>query len=302
MMDLWKNRDWSPMLLKEIDTPFDSKDYLFELKFDGFRAIVFATNKEIVVRSRNKQDLTVLFPELQEIKALIPKGKKVIFDGEIVIFDEERPSFSSLQKRIHIKDKLKIKKEAENNPVVYVCFDILYENKELIQIPLRMRKKILETYNDNDRFVKTKMIDTKGKQLFKSVCQMRLEGIVAKNKDGFYHINKRTNDFIKIKNFQRDTFFIGGYEKKKNGILSLSIGEYSDDNKNFYFVGKVSISRKFPLYEDIKKAKQTQNYFSDFNEDIFFIKPVMTCDVSYLERTKRNHLRHPVVKNWEEDD
>ena len=141
------------------------------------------------------------------------------------------------------------------------------------------------------------MVFHKGIKLFDTVCKMDLEGIVAKLKDGKYYINKRTDDFIKIKNIQRDEFLIGGYEKKKNGILSLALGEYSDDRKIFHFVGKVSIGKKISIYNKVLKLKETKNYFNDFNEDIFFVKPVITCHVAYLERTKGNHLRHPVFKD-----
>jgi len=235
MINIWKERNWKPMLLKEIAKPFDSSDYIFELKFDGFRAVVFATNKEIYVQSRNKQDLTNLFPELQNIKKLVPKGKRVIFDGEIASFVDGKPSIADLQTRIRIKDKNRILRESLENPVVFVCFDVLYENKDLTDLPLLERKKILEKYDDSGEFVKTQMVFHKGIKLFDTVCKMDLEGIVAKLKDGKYYINKRTDDFIKIKNIQRDEFLIGGYEKKKNGILSLALGEYSDDRKIFHF-------------------------------------------------------------------
>lgn len=297
MIDIWKNRDFKPMLLKEIDEPFDSETCVFELKFDGFRALIFATNKEVYVQSRNKQDLTRLFPELQEIKKIIQPGKKVIFDGELVTFVDGKPSFSNLQKRIHIKDDKRILKVAEDNPVVFVCFDILYENKDLTKLTLMDRKKHLNKYEDNDYFIKTKMIKKDGIKLFKSVCKLGLEGIVAKKMSGLYHINKRTDDFIKIKNIQRDEFFIGGYEVKKNGILSLAIGEFSDDEKVFHFVGRVSIGKKVSIYERVKKSKISKNYFDDFNEDIFYIKPEIVCHIAYLERTKSNHLRHPVFKD-----
>lgn len=297
MIDIWKDRDFKPMLLKEIDEPFDSLEYVFELKFDGFRALIFATNKGVYVQSRNKQDLTKLFPELQGIKKIIPKGKKVILDGELVTFVDGKPSFRDLQTRIHIKDEKRISRVALESPIVFVCFDILYENKDLTRLELLERKKYLEKYEDNEIFVKTKMVPKEGVKLFKSVCKMGLEGIVAKNIHGFYHINARTDDFIKIKNVQRDAFFIGGYEEKKNGILSLAIGEYSDDGEIFHYVGQVVIGKKVSIYDQVKKAKQSKNYFSDFDEDIFYIKPVIKCYVAYLERTKRNHLRHPVFKD-----
>lgn len=289
-MDIFKNRDFTPMLLKEIDKPFNSKKYLFELKFDGIRSLIFVNNKNIKIQSRNQKDLTNIFPELKKIKNMV--NKNVIFDGEIVSLNNGKPSFSNLQKRIHIKDKKKIFDLSNNEPVLFVAFDIIYENKDLTDKKLIERKKFLNKYKNSEVFFKIKTIDTYGEKLFNSVKKLGLEGIVAKLKDGLYHINKRTEDFIKIKNIKRDEFLIGGFEIKKNGILSLSIGEYI--NKNFCFVGKVSISKKASLYNKIKSQKKSQNYFTNFDEDIIYIKPILSCFVSYLERTKNNHLRHPI--------
>lgn len=207
-MNIWKERNWSPMLLKEIEKPFDSKDYIFEVKFDGIRAIIFANKNKVTIQSRNKKDLTFLFPELQDLRELV--NKNVIFDGEIIAFENNKHSFKKIQERIHLKNKNKTDALSKVNPVTFIAFDILYENKDLTTLPLLERKKYLNKYKDNDYFVKTKVINEKGKELFKSVKKLNLEGIVAKLKDGKYYINKRCDEFIKIKNIQRDEFIIGG--------------------------------------------------------------------------------------------
>ncbi len=292
MKNIWNDKNWTPMLLKEIKKPFNSKNYIYELKFDGIRALIFANRKGIKIQSRNKLDITHLFPELQEIKKIVQKN--TIFDGEIVSFENQKPSFNKIQERMHLKDKNKIKNYAQTNPVIFIVFDILYDNKEITSYSLSQRKKILDKYPDNEIFVKTKMYDN-GINLFKNVQKLKLEGIVAKNKNSTYHINKRTDDFIKIKNTQRDTFLIGGYEYKKNNIISLSLGELK--NKKLYFVGKISISPKNKLYEKILNQKITKNYFCEFKENINFINPTIKCEIKYLERTKNNHLRHPKFYN-----
>lgn len=293
MMNIWNNRDWLPMLLKEIDKPFNSDEYIFELKFDGIRAVIFANKNEVKIQSRNKQDITYLFPELQSIKNLVDKN--VIFDGEIVAFENGKDSFSKIQERLHLKNAEKIKKLARDNPITFVAFDILYENKDLTNLTLVERKKYLNKYKEDEHFIKTKIIERDGTKLFNSVKKMGLEGIIAKLKTGKYYINKRTDDFVKIKNIQRDEFIIGGYEEKKNGILSLAIGEYKDNS--FHYVGKVSIGKKVSIYNKIKSLKQAKNYFCNFDEDITFVKPEIHCHVEYLERTKNNNLRHPIYKD-----
>lgn len=294
MKDLWMKRDFSPMLLKERERPFNSKDYIFEVKFDGVRALIFASKNKMYIQSRNKKDLTNIFPELLSIKNIVRKN--VIFDGEIVVLKDGKPSFSEIQKRLHVKDIRKQKSMSLDNKAVFVVFDILYEGKDKTMLPLIKRKKILSRYKDSDVFVKSKYIENDGVKLFNSVKELDLEGIVAKIKTGLYHVDKRTDDFIKIKNKKRDEFLVGGYEVKKNDIISLSLGEYK--NNEFCFVGKASISRKFKIYDKIIKFKKSKNYFCDYDEKINFIKPSILCHVEYLEKTKNGHLRHPIIKDY----
>lgn len=292
MNNIWKDRNWSPMLLKEIDHPFNSKDYIFELKFDGIRAIIFASSKEFQIKSRNGKVLTNLFPELKEIQKLVHTN--TIFDGEIIVMGTNGPSFSELQKRIHTKDAKKIKQLSTIDPVSFMAFDILYEKMDLTKIELMKRKNYLEKYPDTNYFIKTKVIEQNGKKFFQKIKKLNLEGMVAKKKSGLYYPGKRTDEFIKIKNIQEDEFYIGGYEEKKNKILSVAIGELIDNQ--LHFVGKVKVSTKNRLYQKILTKKKSKNPFFDFDESINYVNPTLTCHVSYLEKTKNNHLRHPVLK------
>lgn len=293
MINLWKNRDFVPMLLEERDKPFNSKDYIFEIKFDGIRAVIFANKNGVYVQSRKKMDFTYLFPELNSIKDIV--NDDVIFDGEIVIFKDGKPDFQEIQKRIRVKNKSRIESISVQSPVIFIAFDILYEGKSLIDLPLIKRKKYLEKYRDTDVFVKVKFIEEDGVKLFNSTKQLGLEGIVAKEKNGLYHVNKRTNDYIKIKNKRVDEFLVGGYEFKKNGILSLYLGEYR--RGEFCFVGKGSIRSKSKVYLKVVNSKKSKNYFSDYDENINYVKPSIVCKVEYLEKTNNGHLRHPIIKD-----
>lgn len=292
MNNIWTDRNWAPMLLKEIEQPFNSKDYIFELKFDGIRAIVFVSPKEFQIKSRNGKVLTDLFPELQEIQKLVHTN--TIYDGEIIVMGTNGPSFSELQKRLHTKDPEKIKQLSTIYPVSFMAFDILYEKKDLTKIELMKRKKYLEKYPDTNYFIKTKGIEQNGKKFFQKIKELNLEGMVAKKKNGLYYLGERTNEFIKIKNIQEDEFYIGGYEEKKNKILSVAIGKLIDNQ--LHFVGKVKVSTKNQLYRQIIDRKISKNPFCDFDETINYVNPTLTCHVSYLEKTKNNHLRHPVLK------
>lgn len=292
-MKLW-NEKFSPMLLAEIDKPFNSKDYIYEIKYDGVRVLVYVSPKKIKIINRNLNDMTYLFPELDVLKNKVTK--KVIFDGEIISEKDGKPSFSKLQERLHLKNKSKIKKLSMEEPITLVAFDILYEDKNLIDLPLIQRKNYLNKYEDDDLFIKSFYVEEKGKELFKKIQKLDLEGIIAKKKNGKYYINTRCDEWTKIKNFKCEEFYICGYNiKKSEYVISILLGEYV--NNKLMYVGSCSLSKKNPLYEKIINSKIIKNQFENYKDKGSFIKPIFKIKINYMERTKDNHLRQPFVKN-----
>lgn len=289
-MNLWKI-DWTPMLLKEQLKPFNSKDYIYEVKFDGIRAIIFATSKKVTIKSRNGKDLTSLFPELHLIQELVKED--TIFDGEIIALESGKPSFRKIQNRLHLKEYPKIEVMCKRNPVIFMCFDILYQKKDLTKLQLLERKKILSKIADNEVFVKVKYIEEYGTELFESVKKMNLEGIVAKEKKSTYEINRRGNEWIKIKHFKVETYFIAGFIENKTNV-SLLLAEKR--KIKFYYVGKVSMFKENPLFNQLKEEKIQKNTIENCDEKATFISPRIKCKVKYLEKTKEGILRHPVLK------
>lgn len=277
------------MLLAEIPFDFENK-YLYEIKFDGLRALVYVNKKKINIRTRNNVDVTHLFPELDGIRNIVGRAF-CIFDGEIVLFDKGKPSFSSLQKRLRIKNAERIKKMSLDNPVQFVVFDIIYQNKDLTNKILVERKKILNQYKDTDYFIKSKVYSD-GKNLFASVKKMGLEGIVAKEKTSKYYVNKRSNVWIKLKNYQTDEFYIGGYVKNSTSY-SLLLGEKK--NNKLYYVGKIKVSNNKDITKEVLAKKKTSNPFCNYEGDGIFIEPNIKVTINYLEKTKGNLLRHPFM-------
>lgn len=277
------------MLLAEIPFCFESK-YLYEIKFDGIRALVYVSKKEISIRTRNNVDVTHLFPELDGIKNIVGRDF-CIFDGEIVLFDKGKPSFSSLQKRLRIKSTERIKEASLDNPVQFVVFDIIYQNKDLTNKTLVERKKILDKYKDTDYFVKSKVYSN-GKELFAFVKKMGLEGIVAKEKTSNYYVNKRSNVWIKLKNYQIDEFYIGGYVKNSTSY-SLLLGEKK--NNKLYYVGKIKVSNNKDITKEVLAKEKRSNPFCNYKDDGIFIEPNIKITINYLEKTKSNMLRHPFM-------
>lgn len=285
---MFPNYGLRPMLLEEVDQPFDDQAYFYEIKFDGIRALIYVSKNTFKIMSRNGNDLTSKYPELKDIQKNVG-NHEAIFDGEIIAMDQGIPSFSLLQKRNRVKkvsDKLVLE-----IPVCFVAFDLLYDNQDLMGKSLLNRKKILEKYNDTNFFVKSKIYDD-GKKLFKMVKKIGLEGIVAKKKSSKYYSGERTWDWVKVKNIHVDNFVVHAYLEKTN-TYSLFLGE--DKTQELKFVGKVSINKKHPLISKLKELKKVDNQFINLKEDAIYVEPIKMVRVKYLERLKSGMLRHATI-------
>lgn len=292
-MNIYTNQDFIPMLLHEVKEAFNDSDYIFELKFDGIRALMFVEPKKITVRNKRSNIINNRYPELLNITKNV--NKKVIFDGEIVIMVSGKPSFEHLQKRVLLKDKIKINYYSKNFPVIFVAFDILYENEDLTNLTLLERKKILNKYKNTNNFIKSEYIEENGKDLFKFAVKENLEGIVAKKKDSKYFINKRTKDWIKIKYFNDEDFFICGYKEENNKpMASLLLGKM--DKKELIFAGTVNIGKKNLDFLIIKKNPVNKKP-SFIKDDYIYLIPNLKCTVEFLEKTKSGFMRHPIYKS-----
>lgn len=290
-MSLW-NKDIRPMLLEETEEVFDSKEYLYEVKYDGIRVLVFVSKDKVVIRSRYGIDITGLFPEMGVLCKMV-KGN-VIFDGEIIILDNNKVSFSKLQKRIHLKNKKTIEFLSKTNPVVFICFDVIYEDRDLTNLSLLERKKILSKYEDNDVFIKSTYVIGDGIKLFEAIKRLEMEGIVAKKINSKYLVNERSDNWLKIKNYKSGDFIILGYiNKEESHVISLVLGEHL--NKKIVYVGKVILGKKRNLADKILKMKKSKAVVKIKDKDVIYIKPEIKCLIKYLERTENGLLRQPFV-------
>lgn len=276
------------MLLKEEEKVVQDKEFLYEIKFDGIRALIYVSKNSFKILSRKGNDLTNKYPELKEIQKIVG-DHQVIFDGEIIATNNGLPSFSLLQQRNRIKKV--IDEIIEEIPVTFIAFDILYDNKNLMSESLLNRKKILEKYNDTNYFIKSKVYDN-GINLFKMIKKVGLEGIVEKKKNGLYFEGERTFDWIKVKNIKVDNFLVHGYLEKTN-TYSLLLGEYK--RESLKYVGKVSVNKKHEIMNTLKKMKKTNNQFVNFDEKATYIIPIKKVRIHYLERTNSGMLRHAVL-------
>src|SRR5271156_4679947 len=189
-----------PMLATPTAKAFDNPEWLFEIKWDGYRAVAFIEDGRVRLVSRSQNDLTAQFSELGSLPQFV-KAERAILDGEIVALDEEgRPSFSLMQQRTGFQPGKRRLPRREGVPVIYYAFDLLYlDGFDLRRVALERRKQLLQ-----ERIVSGGVIQfsdhyaEKGLDLFEAAKQRGLEGIVAKKRGGAYQ-EKRSSDWLKIK-------------------------------------------------------------------------------------------------------
>lgn len=285
------NKILRPMLLKEVDKPFNDNNYIYELKYDGIRTLMYVSSNAFKLITRNGNDVARIYPELKTVQNVVGKHK-VIFDGEIVAFKNGKPSFSELQHRNNLKNTNVIENKLVEIPVCFVVFDIIYLDKDLTNLELVERKKLLNDFSDTDIFIKTKIYDD-GLKLFSHIKKLGLEGIVAKQKTSKYICGKRVDNWLKIKNFKNQYFYVYGYKKLKDKY-ALYLGEFK--NKKLFPIGKVSVMENNNVLKLVKKQKKINNPFIDLDENITYVDPINKILVHYLERTENNTLRQPFIK------
>jgi len=210
-----------PMLPSLTDEPFNNKDWIFEIKWDGVRAITLVDRltKTCTIKSRRGDTITLRYPELVHTfkNALKDDMFKdfVILDGEIVILDNDgSPNFQNHQKRMNIDSIKSIEILSELYPAVYYVFDILYlDNNNLMQLPFTERRKILVKLvkNSNSKIRISDFVEEFGIDAFETIRKMGLEGIIGKQRNSKYHSGSRTRDWLKIKNIKTQDCLVIGY-------------------------------------------------------------------------------------------
>lgn len=291
----------SPMLATLIKEPFNDPDWLFEIKWDGFRALAYIDKNKVQLKSRNNQSFNEKFNEIAEELQSI--SQNVILDGEIVVLDKKgNPQFHTLQ-------------NYHRNSEGYLCyyvFDLLHQEGELlVNLPLIERKerlkKLLESF-PLERVRYSDHILEKGIPFFKKAAKKELEGIIAKKSDSHYQF-KRSKDWLKIKTHLRQEVVIAGFTEPQGSrdyFGSLVIGVY--DNKELLYVGNVGGGFNQELLKDtLKKMKPYIQKKCPFKtapkglKNVTWIKPLLVAEVSFAEWTQDNRLRQPIFQGLRED-
>jgi DNA ligase D-like protein (predicted ligase) len=286
----------APMLATLVDEPFDSEQHLFEIKWDGIRALTFAEGGGYRALTRNRQDLKPSYPELAPL-AHLPEG--TLLDGELVVLEGGRPDFSRVLERMQAKTKLRVEALARSAPAQYVVFDLLYlAGKSLLSRPLHERRARLQELLGNlgeARIVFSDGVIGPGRTFFEEARTRGLEGLVAKELDGAYLPGKRTRSWIKVKTTRTVPCAILGYVEDERGDLTSLIVALEEDGR-LVSAGRVGSGLTDELRKRLLELCRTRRRATPFvpcKEAGAWIEPGLFCSVSYLERTT-NGLRAPV--------
>jgi len=306
-----------PMLAESTEKPFDDKGWLFEIKWDGYRAIAFIEGGKVRLVSRNQNELTGRYPELKNMPEYV-KAKTAILDGEVVALDDEgRASFSLMQQRTGFRPGGHRIAAKADIAVLYYAFDLIYlDGYDWRRVNLIDRKKKLrEILKEGDALRYSDHYEAQGTALFEIARQKKLEGILAKRSASCYE-ERRSRDWLKIKIRHRMECVVGGYtqpEGTRAHFGSLVLGLY-DKEKRLVHVGQVGsgFDQKLlsELFKELDKRETKKNpFYGDVEalRKVTWVKPELVAEVEYAEWTEGANsgsgpkLRAPVFLGLRDD-
>lgn len=298
MSDLFNEKNIHPMLIGAVGEAFNDDDYIYETKWDGERCVAYL-DPETGTELRNKRNVKMLpkVPELSEIHRQV--RTRCILDGELMILKEGKPDFYEIQRRSLMSNSFRIDLLSKQYPASFIAFDILfYKDKELTLLPLIERKKYLaEAIKiESPRLAVSRIVEGNGIVLFNLVKEQGLEGIVAKRKDSIYIQDKRTHDWIKCKIMDTDDCVICGYIRKTNGMTSLILGQYNDNE--LIYRGHVTLGVSFRNLAQYGYREIDHSPFDNIpsgHDDAVWLAPELVCIVESMP-TKKESFRQPVFK------
>lgn len=295
------------MLAQTAEAPLTAKDWIFEIKWDGIRAISYVDD-ELSIRSRYDKELRYNFPELKELTTLSPRS---VLDGEIVVLQKGKPDFERLLERSRGTSTQSVEFMTKKFPALYVVFDVLEKDaKPLLDSPLIERKEILKKHvKDGKNVILSEYIEEQGEAYYEAALKKGLEGVMAKKKNSPYEPGVRSRNWLKIKKLATCDCVIFGYTKgggrREATFGALILGLYSEGKA--VFVGKVgtgfSDKALDVLMQIFQQLQTSEGALGDVNvpEEITWLKPELVCEVVYQSVTKDVKLRMPRFHGLRED-
>jgi bifunctional non-homologous end joining protein LigD len=298
---LRKLDDFIPaMLAKESDKAFSDANWIYEIKWDGYRAIAELDNGKVKLYSRNGNSFVYSYPVVfNELKGM---DINAVLDGEIVVMDEQgNPSFQKLQ---HYE-------ENKHLPLLYYVFDLLELNgKQLYDQPLIERKKLLqELLPPSDVIKYSDHVEETGEEFFEVIQDKNLEGIMAKKADSHYYPGKRTSEWLKIKHHKSDEAIICGFTAPRGGrkyFGALVLGIMKDGKLTY--VGHTGSGFDDKLLKEVSAKLepliQPNSPFEErvkTNQPVTWVQPKYVCELKFSEWTNDGKMRHPIFLRLRED-
>lgn len=294
--------DLEPMLATLVNKPFDDEDWLYEIKWDGYRALAYLKNGKVELRSRNNLAYNEKF---QPVTDALEKWKvNVVVDGEIIALnDNGTADFQALQS---------FAKKGGSAKLVYYVFDLLwYDGKDYTQLPLIDRKailrQILPTGDDTIRY--SDHLRGEGKAFFAAVLEKGIEGIMAKKGDSVYTVHHRSRSWLKIKNNQQTEAIICGFTKGRNSrkyFGAVILGKYFGGK--LVYIGHsgsgfddTSLQDLYDRFKPLVTDKCPFESRPKTNMPVTWMKPKLVCEVKFTEWTEEKLLRHPIFLGLRED-
>ncbi|NQX56116.1 DNA ligase D [Pedobacter panaciterrae] len=302
-----------PMLATLVDEPFDDPNWIYEVKWDGYRSLGYCLkNGDVQLLSRNNKQFNEKFYPIFQI--LQSWKQNMVVDGEILVINDKGISnFGALQNW---------RSEADGELVYYVFDLIWYDGRDLTDLPLSKRQEILaEVLPQNDDRVRLSQIfKASGTEFFKAAIKMGLEGIIAKKADSLYTKNNRSKDWLKIKANKRQEVVVVGFTKNDDTpreFSSLLLGVY--ENGHLHYVGKVGtgfndlaqkemmaqfrplITNKSPFSEIPDVNKPSRFRPNPPKTKVTWLEPELVCEVAFAEVTDDGVFRHPSFQGMRVD-
>lgn len=287
--------------------PFNDPEWIFEKKLDGVRCLAYSDGKNIKLLTRNKNEVNEEYPEIAQALQNL-SNQSFIVDGEIVVGQGKKGSFSKMQNRIGVK---KPSEELQKKyPLNYYLFDILFfGDEDLTDQPLIERKNILKSLSFSGKVRYTPHRNKEGKSFLDKMRKSHFEGAIAKERSSKY-LSTRTKKWLKLKLQNRQELIVGGFtdpQGERKGFGALLVGFY--DRGKLVYAGKVGTGYSAQELEDLhqklskieRKTSPFQKNSPDDDSCIHWVTPKLVAEIEFTEWTTENKLRHPSYIGIRED-
>jgi bifunctional non-homologous end joining protein LigD len=289
------------MLAMPAAEPFDSRDYVFDVAWDGVRALASIEDGQVRLWGRDLTDLTDRFPEAQALAGLAPD--RTMVDGELIVSDEEgRPDRVSLEARQQARAGEAAMRISAAHPVTYVVYDLLYlRGRSVMKEPLeRRRPRMFEAIRSSGRIYVVEPVAEDGLALFDAAREKGLEGVIAKRFDSPYRAGQRHPDWLQIDAVRQQDFAVLGFVPRAGNQLleALIIGTF--DGRAFQPAGRVvggfdrAASIRLRQSLDALPAAVPPQDPRWADGRICWVKPQTVVNIKFSEWDRQGQLRFPI--------